>query len=345
MRLPLGVVIPTLNSRQFLSRSLPELHTLLALAEEVVVVDGFSEDGTLDLLRSALKQTRCRFFSRPRGLYQAWNFGVSQLRTRYATITTAGETLTGAGASRLIAVAEQFKADVVISPPEFVTPAGAPVPAKRWPVHQFISAHGLREPGEILPVHVFLLALLDVPDGIMGSSASNLYRTATLQRLPFRTDYDHLGDTAWGVENAFRARFAVVPACFSRFVIHDSGARLTEEKKSVLIQRFFELGERALREAMSAKPPLAEGADLLGSIGRLGPEIRALRENQAEYSRLHRQFPPWICNLQAWRARTRRNTCRSAVNRTKAELRRRFRLCVEPPVERPGRGMAATAAQ
>jgi len=36
-----------------------------------------------------------------------------------------------------------------------------------------------------------------LPHGLLGSSASNHYRTAFLQKHPFPTDFGHCGDTAW----------------------------------------------------------------------------------------------------------------------------------------------------
>jgi hypothetical protein len=325
MRLPLGVLIPTLNSRQYLVRSLPELRALLGLAEEAVVVDSFSEDGTLEFLRAALKDTPCRFFSHPRGLYQSWNFGLRQIRARYACIATAGDTISPAGLGRLVEVAERFGADVGISPPEVVTPEGTPVAGKRWPVHRLIQERRLTAPQRLDAVHVFLLSLLDTPDGIMGSAASNLYRTVTLQRLPFPTEFSHLGDNAWAVRYAFETVVALFPECVSCFMIHPSDALLPEDRKSVLIQQFFELGESVVRCALAGRSP-GVPPELLAAVRRLGPEIRALRESQARYSGCRRESTAWFVSPQAWRARASRNAHRLQVARTKHQIRAQFGL-------------------
>jgi hypothetical protein len=342
MRLPLGVLIPTLNSRQHLGRALPELRALISLAQEAVVVDSFSEDGTVGFLKSALKETRCRFFSQPRGLYQSWNFGLRQISAPFTYIATAGDTVTPAGLRQLIEVAERLAADVVISPPEFATPEGVPVTGKKWPVHHLIADQGLTAPRRVDPVQVFLLSIMDTPEGILGSAASNLYRTATMQKRPFPVDYGHLGDTAWAIQHAFNASLAIFPECISRFVIHQSGALLPEDKKSVLIQQFFDLGERVVRTAIAART-VTNGPELLAAVRRLGPEIRALRECQAKYTHCRKTSSAWFMSPEAWRARSQRNAQRELVAQTKERIRAFFGL--EAHLSREGvPSQTATAA-
>jgi hypothetical protein len=56
--------------------------------------------------------------------------------------------------------------------------------------------------------------------GILGSSASNLYRADVLKRFPFRTGFGTAGDLAWGLEHAGETRFAIVPRSSSTFMFH-----------------------------------------------------------------------------------------------------------------------------
>jgi hypothetical protein len=65
--LPLGVVIPTKNSMPYLPRHVEGLRPWLDLAAEVVVVDSYSTDGTVDFLRANLGHPELRFTSHPPG--------------------------------------------------------------------------------------------------------------------------------------------------------------------------------------------------------------------------------------------------------------------------------------
>jgi len=94
-----------------------------------------------------------------------------------------------------------------------------------------------------------MVALAYLPFAILGSSASNLYRTATLRRLAFPTEYGRNGDGAWGILHALEVRLAMVPERVSFFRRHrrsygaseyvapDGDARMLEEAVRVLQSR------------------------------------------------------------------------------------------------------------
>jgi glycosyltransferase involved in cell wall biosynthesis len=64
---------------------MPALRSWLDLAQEVVVVDSESSDGTVEFLQSELRHPNLRFLSHPPGLYQSWNFGIRNLNTSLLT--------------------------------------------------------------------------------------------------------------------------------------------------------------------------------------------------------------------------------------------------------------------
>jgi len=64
--LPVGVLIPTRNSMAFLPHHVKTMRRWLDLAQEIVVVDSESSDGTVEYLRTKLPADRTRFFMRPR---------------------------------------------------------------------------------------------------------------------------------------------------------------------------------------------------------------------------------------------------------------------------------------
>src|SRR5277367_523651 len=101
--LPLGVVIPTKNSMPYLPAHLEKLREWQDLAQEIVVVDSFSADGTVDFLKSNLAHPKISFLSHPPGLYQSWNHGVGHISARHTYISTTGDTITRAGIEKLVA--------------------------------------------------------------------------------------------------------------------------------------------------------------------------------------------------------------------------------------------------
>src|SRR6266496_2720475 len=103
--LSLGVVMPTRNSAALLPRHIAGVRNWLDLADQVVVVDSFSTDGTLEALRREIKHPNLEFLSHPPGLYQSWNFGIQHLTTDYTYIATVGDTITKEGLRSLAATA------------------------------------------------------------------------------------------------------------------------------------------------------------------------------------------------------------------------------------------------
>jgi hypothetical protein len=198
--LPIGVVLPTLNARAVLPDHLAELRTWAGSVPEIIVVDSHSDDGTIAFIQDQLHHPGLRIFQRPRGLYEAWNFGVEQVTADFTYISTAGDTITLSGLRHLLETAQSFRSDVVVSPPLFQKPDGEIMDRKHWRIHQYLEARALTQPALIPQSHVFLTAVFAGLSGLMGSSASNLYRTSVLKARPFPTDFGHNGDTARGPE-------------------------------------------------------------------------------------------------------------------------------------------------
>src|ERR1043166_9178000 len=183
--LPIGVVVPTRNSASLVPQHLDTMRQWLDEVQEVVVVDSFSEDGTVDLLETGLRHPNARFFEHPPGLYQSWNFGIAQLKTEYCYISTVGDGITLEGLQQLMEVISRLRADVVVSKPRFIKVNGSPLPPPRWPIDDLLTTLRVTDPQALEGMGLFLFTLLNYRDAILGSSASNLYRTRVLQEKPF----------------------------------------------------------------------------------------------------------------------------------------------------------------
>ena len=108
------------------------MKTWMDLAQELIVVDSYSTDGTFELLQAELRHPRLSLLQCPPGLYQSWNQGISRVQSKYSYVSTIGDTITREGLEHLTATAEALGSDVVISPPKFFTPdGGAPVTIQR----------------------------------------------------------------------------------------------------------------------------------------------------------------------------------------------------------------------
>ena len=222
--LPVGVVVPTLNAMPHLPPHVGRIRELAPCVEEIIVVDSHSTDGTTEYLREHLNLPNVRHLSHPPGLYASWNFGLAQLRAKYAYMATVGDCVPLTSLEEMVSLAEGHRADVLLTPPKLITERGE-VSERRWPIHDYIEKHRLTAPAEIPGWKAFAWSALNVPAGLLGSSASNLYRTEVMQKHPFPTTFGYHGDTAWLLENAPELRVVVAPQITSQFLVHASANR------------------------------------------------------------------------------------------------------------------------
>jgi len=321
-RLPIGVVLPTLNVRVALPEHLAHMRSWLGLVEEVVVVDSFSTDGTFELLQAELHHPRLRVFQRPPGLYQAWNYGIERLTARFAYISTVGDPITAEGLQHLAATAEDLRSDVVISRPELLDAAGRPMTDKRWPIDNLLDWCAPRQPLRVEPWRAFAATMLNVPEGILGSSASNLYRTATIQRFPFQPEYGHEADTAWAIAHALDVSWALTPRVSSKFTFHSGAGLLSVEQLAALKDSLLNLAHQTLRRypGQASPAPVPEG--LLPWLREFPTAVENLRECQRRYDQARHRLLPWSLNPAAWRARAQRNYWRARLLEIRTQILR-----------------------
>jgi glycosyltransferase involved in cell wall biosynthesis len=324
----IGVILPTFNSVSLLPGHLESMQPWLDLVSEIIVVDSHSDDGTIEMIRERLSHPGLRILSHPRGLYQSWNFGLSQLHTKYVYISTVGDSITRSGLEHLHTIAERLQCDVVASEPCFIANDGTPIPKAKWPIDDVLSTLRITEPTYIEGLELFLFVMLHAGDGaaILGSSASNLYRTELLQRRPFPTDFGTVGDGAWGVVNVFDYRLGVTPERVSTFRLHPKAYSCEEYAVDNVCQRLFLLAGEILRQRLTIDTTLRNESDRIGcsDFTRL---VGELREWNHRLGRLRKGKCLWIFNPAAWHARAVRNHFRRLVNERKDVIFRNFESC------------------
>jgi glycosyltransferase involved in cell wall biosynthesis len=325
--LPLGVVIPTKNSMPYLPAHLEGLRAWQDLAREIIVVDSFSNDGSVDFIKARLDHPCVRFLKHPPGLYQSWNHGISQVTQPYFYLATTGDTITRAGIEKLVGAAESLAADVTISKPEFATRDGTATENIHWPIDDIIATLGVTAPRKLSHLEAVVFAVAHATGAMLGSSASNLYRTETFQRLPFPTDFGTGGDGAWGRLHAAEVTWAVVPEKFSTFLIHPTNASV-EEKHSWLEARRPDAVLRAGMEAWR-RGGIISDQDLLDLgwedlLGALTSHLDA----KVAFDQTRRGPVPWVLNPRAWRNRMARSGASGRLRQLKEQALLRCSLPV-----------------
>ena len=239
------IILPCRNNRYELTGHLDAILGWLPFVSQIVVVDS-SSDGSLDYLQERLTDFHVEFHSVPPGLYQAWNFGVSKAKSEFCYFSTVGDVISREGLEHLVELAQRHRLDAVLSAPEMVDASGANVQTE-WPIHALMRR--LKQdfwiPNREETIQ-WLTAFL--PFTILGSSASNLYRTDFLKVNPFPTAFGHGGDAALGVRIAPFVKMALTKNACSRFVTHGQGRDISATEQRDVAMRFLELLNRVFED-------------------------------------------------------------------------------------------------
>lgn len=309
----LGVVIPTLNCAHLIEAHVDSMTPWLDRMNEVIVVDSNSTDGTIEIILRRISHPKLQIHHRPRGLYQAWNYGIDQIQSKYTYISTVGDSITASGIGHLLEVAERHDADVVVSSPEFINEDGSrSLKPPSFPIENLLKKCGADEPRLLKSRECFELIVSNFPNAILGSSASNLYRTEALKKCPFPTSYGTSGDGAWGMAHGLNHRVAFTSRRFSTFRVHEKSYSKSEYAVDDLPNQLADLFEQGCREWISSNCRLVSREESLIMEGVL-EQLRKSFLVQKELEAIRRQSWPWIFNPGAWNARARREKIRQRI--------------------------------
>jgi hypothetical protein len=155
----------------------------------------------------------------------------------------------------------------------------------RWPIHDFVATlcDEIFFPSREETVR-WLTAFL--PFTILGSSASNLYRTDFLKAHPFPTECGHGGDAALGVQISPFLKMAVTKKICSRFVTHGQGRDITAREQFDVAKKFLSLLEstpmpaEAESTAAMSRALLKHKIDLFEWLACLEPLAAVIKEQK-----------------------------------------------------------------
>jgi hypothetical protein len=275
------------------------------LAEQIVVVDSFSTDGTWEYLNQHLRHPNVSFFQQPPGLYQSWNYGIGRIETEYAYIATVGDTISREGMIHLRQHAGALDAGVLVSKPVFMATETEPAAEIFWPVDDLISHLGVTAPRALSGVEVLLFTAVHLDGTLLGSSASNLYRTEVLRQFPFPTDCGKAGDAVWGLQHFADVKWAVTPEEFSTFLRHPDTTALRDRQNWKNSARLDLVLRRAVAEAL-AKGTISQSVVEEYGIPGLIEAAGAWLQGKEAFDDFRARGWPWYLNPAAWVARSLR---------------------------------------
>jgi len=159
------------------------------------------------------------FFLSPIGLYQSWNFGVKKVKTPFVGISTIGDYYTNDEITKIPTLLETLSGDICFSPP-FLDQSEIMLSSKNWPVYRFRKELA-RYDSSIVPRELLLrLQFRSELSCLLGSWASIVARTTTLQKYPFPFDMGHHSDTAWFYRNLHHLNCVFYDRTIATFTTH-----------------------------------------------------------------------------------------------------------------------------
>ena len=89
----IDVIVPNYNKVKFIQECLDSLISQTFLDWRCIVIDGFSEDGSWEIIQNfAAQDSRFEIYQLSRnGLYNSWNFGLSKVKNPYFCILTSDD--------------------------------------------------------------------------------------------------------------------------------------------------------------------------------------------------------------------------------------------------------------
>lgn len=287
----------------YIQKHITALNEWIGRVQEVVVVDSESTDGTIEYIKAHLSHINVVYLDHPPGLYESWNAAIQVVSSRYTYIATVNDFMPFETLLSLYEAAESNEADVVVSEPHVQYGRRGKKP-KQWPIQRFVQTHELTEPYVIPPLELLVWNSINLPATLIGSSASNLYRTSALQEQAFPCDFGHAGDSAWALLSMLSKKWVFVPDGRSVFVYH-SGEFRNQVGRS--LRKKLHLLASLQAEQISEKLVDDTGAaEVFSALTKLLICREQREELVLEYNKYRSGRFPWFLLPRVWMLRARK---------------------------------------
>lgn len=230
----ISILLPNLNSLPFLPERLQTIADQTWSDWELVIVDGYSDDGSWELLRSFAKNdARCTLTQAPRqGVYAALNECVRQATGDYIYVATSDDTMQPNCLETMVtALAAQPDCDVCHTCLQIIDAHGQPI--DNWRQFESVQFYG---------------ALIDQPhirraplDGLLHcalymmccSLTQLLIRRAVFEKVGlFPTNRGSIGDFEWGMRVGVTCNILHLPVTLATWRRHPKQATNAEFLKT-----------------------------------------------------------------------------------------------------------------
>jgi len=313
-----GVVLPTRNSMPHIKEHVKALNTWIHKVREVIVVDSESTDGTVEYIREHLLHPKTIFLNHPPGLYKSWNEGIRHIHSEYTYIATVNDYMPFETLHCLYLAANKFDADVVVSAPDYISEERM-CEHRKWPIHCFLEATAISDSHLLHPLELLAWNSIDLPGTMIGSSASNLYRTSSLQENLFPCDYGHAGDSAWALGTSLNSRWVVVPKVKSNFLYH-GGENLSGGNGRQLRSKLHLLAKSQMSSFKSSLSMSDQEKRLLKSLNELADLWQDKENVTFGFQDYRERRIPWFLFYHAWKLRAARKNSNLSIFAQKRQI-------------------------
>jgi len=234
----ISVIIPCYNGEQYLPQLLQSLQEQTEPADEIIAVESFSKDRSLEILRAYSRSLPLRIEQRPRaGLYPAWNEGVGFASHSLCYIACVDDLVYPDIFYHLrrlyMAVPNvdlfTWRVKVIDSQANIVAQDGSPIVGSLW--GDWVKKTHLR-PG--IADSLTALTLGSPYLSMMGVAFTRSLWEAT---GGFPTEYGAAGDVAWQIKAGLRTSIAHLPKTLAAWRVHDLAATTVNRSKEFFIRR------------------------------------------------------------------------------------------------------------
>jgi len=248
----ISVCLPVLNAGKFLGDRLDSIFKQTFDNWELVVVDGFSDDGTWESLQQSCgRDPRVRLHQQPRqGIYAAFNRCIDLSVGEYIYIATADDTMEPTCLEQLLTLAQSHdKPCIAQCGLTLIDESGSAVPESRqWPANaewfnvfgdHFQSDHTRAAPFDGAAVLVFGTLITSLTQALFP-------REAYVKYGGFPSQFGSAGDMAWEALIGFFYDVKFTPQRLATWRLHD--AQATAKNQTGVYDRDYQIGTWVLKQ-------------------------------------------------------------------------------------------------